>query len=281
MKAGKKKIIYGILAVLWVVALAIVFAPKEEDIPLQKYDMVVLGDSVLGQIRDETAIPHQVAEALGMTVYNGALGGTCMGRLEQTIYQSDIRDALSFVSLSKAIVSKDFRVQDLVRLDENGTGHFPLVLEELSQIDFSETELLLIGYGANDYHDGEQLASEDPYDEYTYTGAMRNAIQTLRNTYPDLRIVMINPTYTWYPEQGLTCEEYVRGGYVLEDYVNAAIKTAGEMGLEIIDLYHDVYPHEEWEDWQLYSVDGLHPNEEGRELLSQIIIEYLQENDGE
>ena len=296
MKAGKKKIIYGILAVLCVAALAVVAIRRERMEQLQEeqylhevmlldivkeYEMVVLGDSVLGQIRDETAIPQQVADALGLSIYNGALGGTCMGRLEWTVYQSDIREALSFVSLSKAIASKDFRVQNLVRLDENGTAHFPDVLAELSQIDFSKTKLLLIGYGANDYHAGELIESEDSFDEHTYTGAMRSAIRTLQNTYPDMRIVMITPTYTWYTELGLTCEEYVRGGYVLEDYVNAAIEVARELGLEIIDLYHGVYPHEEWEDWQKYSVDGLHPNEEGRDLLSQIVIEYLTENDGE
>jgi len=58
--------------------------------------------------------------------------------------------------------------------------------------------------------------------------------------------------------------------------VNAEIAAAEELGIEIIDIYHDLYPHEEWEDWMLYSVDGLHPNEAGRVLLAQVITDYFR-----
>lgn len=247
----------------------------EADTP---YNMVVLGDSILGQIRDETGIPYQVADALGMTVFNGALGGTCMGRLELNGYADYTKDALSLASISKSIVAKDFRMQKLVELDENGTEYFGETIEQLSRIDFSKVELLLIGYGVNDYHAGEVIVKEEaPYDEYTYVGALRSAVRTLQNTYPDMRIVLATAPYTWYTNEGLTCEEYVLGGNILEDYVNAELEVAEELGVEIIDLYHGIFPHDTWEDWQQYSADGLHPNEAGRNLLSQIIIDYLKE----
>lgn len=284
--AGKKlKIIYGILALL---CFAILIAATwgwnktKQQGELQfdtEYNMVVLGDSILGQIQDETAIPYQVGEALGMKVFNGALGGTCMGRLEETNYRGNIKDALSLASISKSIAAKDFTTQKLVKLNENGTAHFPDVIAELSQIDFSKVELLLIGYGANDYHAGEVISNEeDPYDEYTYTGALRSAILTLKNAYPDMRIVLVTSPYTWYPDMEQTCEEYVRGGNILKDYVNAEIILAQELGIEIIDIYHGLYPHETWEDWKTYSADGLHPNEEGRNLISQAIIEHFEEH---
>lgn len=281
--AGKKqKMIYGILSLL---CFAVLLAAgvsggkkkqQQEPASAQAYDMVVLGDSILGQIRDETAIPYQVGEALGMNVFNGALGGTCMGRLAENPYSGNIKDALSLASISKSVAAGDFRTQKLVRLTENGTAHFPDVIEELSQIDFSQVELLLIGYGVNDYHAGEVIAEEEnPYDEYTYTGAMRSAILTLKNAYPHMRIVLVTPPYTWYTDIELTCEEYVRGGNILKDYVNAEIHLAQELEIEIIDLYHGLYPHDTWEDWKLYSADGLHPNEEGRNLISQAIIEHF------
>ena len=90
-----------------------------------------------------------------------------------------------------------------------------------------------------------------------------------------MRIVLVTPTYTWYLASGETCEEYNVGSGVQEDYINAEMELAQELGIEVIDVYHDVYPHEEWEDWRLYTVDGFHPNEAGRELLAGIIAEYL------
>lgn len=281
--------IYGILAVLGFSVLAGGALWKENIISGEAgitastdYDMVVLGDSILGRVRDETGIPYQVAKALDMKVYNGAMGGTCMGRLYERSFSADIKDALSFASISKSMVSGDFRMQKLVELDENGTEYFGEVIEQLSRIDFSEVELLLLGYGANDYHAGEPITNEEnPYDEYTYTGALRSAVRTLQNTYPDMRIVLLTAPYTWYTNEGLTCEEYVLGGNVLEDYVDAELGVAEELGVEIIDLYHDVFPHDIWEDWQLYSADGLHPNEEGRKYLSQVIIDYLEDTVGE
>lgn len=278
MAGRKKKIIYGILAVLCFGILYSIAAVPPTELT-ESYDMVVLGDSILGQTQDETAIPYQVGEALDLTVFNGAMGGTCMGRQQETLYQNDIRDALSFVSISKSIVAKDFRMQKLVKLNESGTQHFPELIEQLSGIDFSNVKILLIGYGVNDYHAGEAIFSEDdPYNEYTCIGALLSGIRTLQNSYPNLRIVMVTPTYTWYTDRGVTCEEYVLGGNVLENYVNAELVAAEELGIEIIDLYHDVYPHDTWGDWKRYSTDGLHPNEDGRKLISQIIIDYLQEN---
>lgn len=276
MNGNKKKIIYGILAVLCFAVLAGATFFKKEEEEKKEFEMVVLGDSIMGQIRDETAIPYMVGKALDMTVYNGALGGTCMGRLEESVYPDDTKDVLSFASLSKSIVSGDFTTQMLLNLEENGTQHFPDVLWEISQIDFSEVEVLLVCYGVNDYHAGEKIYPEDenPYDENTYVGALCSGVRTLQSAYPELKIVLVTPTYTWYPELGLTCEEYILGDNTLEDYVNATIYTAEKLGLEIVDAYH-IYSHDTWEKWMKYTVDGLHPNKKGRDRVAGEIVDFF------
>ena len=75
------------------------------------------------------------------------------------------------------------------------------------------------------------------------------------------------------PEQ--TCDEIDYGGGTLSDYVEAEIRLAQELDLEIVDLYYDVYSRENWEDWEAYTVDGIHPNEAAREMLAQRIAENL------
>ena len=95
------------------------------------------------------------------------------------------------------------------------------------------------------------------------------------DTNPEIRIVLVTPTYTWYTEMGLTCEERDMGGGILEEYVDAEIRAAEELGIEIIDVYHDFFPHEKWEDKDLYTRDGMHPNDEGRRMLAEKIAACL------
>jgi len=49
----------------------------------------------------------------------------------------------------------------------------------------------------------------------------------------------------------------------------------GKQVMEFIDMYHDLYPHEEWEDWKRYTRDGMHLNEAGRRLMAEKIAREL------
>jgi lysophospholipase L1-like esterase len=169
-------------------------------------------------------------------------------------------------------------VQQATRIRESFTEYFDETIDGLEEIDFSKVEIVLIQHGLNDYYSGIPLDNEeDPYDDYTVQGALRNAITTLQKNYPDLRIILATPTYSWYRAGMQTCEEFNAGYGFLEDYVEAQIAVAKELGVETIDLYHDLYPHEKWEDWEIYTRDGLHPNDEGRTLIAQRLAEYLRE----
>ncbi len=278
----KNKIIYSVIAIVCFGLLCGVthfYMEKRGAIPKREVNMVVLGDSIMGLPRDESAVPHQLAKGLGITVFNGALGGTCLGRQDMEMRLGFTKDSLSMVGLSKSIGAQDFGVQQTVRIREGATEYFPETIDEMENIDFEKVDVLIIEHGLNDYHAGIPIyAEENLYDEYTFTGALRSSIRELQEAYPKLRIVLITPTYTWYTLLDLTCEEYNTGSGILEEYVEAEMEVAREMGVEIIDVYHDFYPHEAWEDWQLYTDDGLHPNDAGRVLLTQTIAEYFQDH---
>ena len=147
----------------------------------------------------------------------------------------------------------------------------------MENIDFGQVKILLIGHGLNDYHGGAPLDNPDnPYDEYSFAGALRSSITALKKAYPDMRIILVTPTYSWYLVQGQTCEELDAGYGVLEVFVEKEKEVAAELGVEVIDLYHDFYPHETWEDLYVYTDDGLHPNEAGRQKIAEKLAEYLQ-----
>lgn len=276
-KLNREKIICVLIAfLLFLLLAAATLRDRSDRLERVQVQMVALGDSLFGLVRDETSIPAQVGELMGMTVFNGAFGGTCVSRIDGEHRLDYGKDALSLVGLAKAVAGDDFGVQQSLKFRESNTEYFEETVDGLERVDFSSVELVLIMHGLNDYYSGVPIRNEkDPYDEYTFTGALRSAIEFLLRANPGMRIVLVTPAYSWYLDMEQTCEEYNGGGMVQEDYVNAEIELADELGIEVIDVYHDVYPHDRWEDWELYTVDGLHPNESGRKLLSGIIAEYL------
>lgn len=240
------------------------------------FRIVFFGDSVYGNVRDESAIPAQIEALTGLSIYNAAIGGTCLGRWDENGNLDYSGDSLSVVALAKAVYASDFGVQRAMRSKEGIIDYFPDVIRGLEEIDFSSVELVIIGSGTNDYFNGiPPENSEDPMDEHSFAGALRRTIDYLRKENSRLRILLVTPTYSWYLWTGQTGEEFSVSG-VLKDYVDTEIRVADEMGVELLDLYHDFYPHERWEDWEIYTEDGVHPNEDGRVIIAEKIAEYLK-----
>lgn len=270
-------IAYGVIAVLVLAGLwCATFQRRAHRLERQAPRIVVMGDSIVGQQRDDTSVTAVLSELLGEPVFNGALGGTCMSRIDRERRIANTKEGLSMVSFSKSIVSDDFGVQQTVRSRESATEYFADTIDALECIDFGQVEILVIEHMVNDYHTGVPIDNpQNPYDEYSYCGALRSTIRGLQRKYPDLRVVLLTPTYTWYTVTNLTCEEFYTEYGNLEDYVNAQLGVAQEMGVEVVDVYHNFYPHEEWNDWQIYSEDGLHPNEAGRALIARALAERI------
>lgn len=241
----------------------------------QEVKLLAFGDSVLGLVRDDTGIAEMLGEALGKSVYNAGLGGTCVARLDRGNRLDSGMDSLSLTALAKAIRMSDFGPQKTVHKKESIAEYFEATIAGLEMVDMEAVEIILIEHGLNDFYAGVPLRNEEnPMDEYTFAGALRSVFEALRKVSPDARILLVTPTYTWMLGQ-YTCEEFDAGYGNQQAYVEEEIKIAAEYGIEVIDVYHDVFPHEEPEDWRLYTADGLHPNEEGRRLIVRKILEYL------
>lgn len=202
-----------------------------------------------------------------------------MSRTDANMQIAYTKDGLSMVSLARAIYMNDFGVQETIRIRESATEYFYDTITSMEYIDYSKAKVVFIEQGINDYHAGVPIENaKNPYDQYTYKGALRSTIQYLREAHPHLRMILVTPTYSWYTVPHLTCEEMDEGGGILEEYVTAQMQVAEEMGVEIIDLYHDFYTHDEWEDYMIYTTDGLHPNENGRNMIATRLVEYLKAN---
>lgn len=274
LRRNRGKILYGIVAAALFLLLPGTLGERRE---LSVAELVTFGDSVFGEVRDETAVPAQVAGLLDMSCYNAAMGGTQAARSDLEHRLDYSKDSLSLVGLMKSLQAGDFGMQQTVHIRESNTEYFEEVIDGLDRVDFSKTEVVLLQHGLNDFYAGIPIEDgENPYDEYTFKGALRTSLSILQTVCPNARIVLVTPTYTWHRQSGLSCEEYDAGYGNQEVYVQAEQAVAEEFGVEVIDLYHDFFPHERWEDWEMYTRDGLHPNEEGRRLMAERIAAFLQ-----
>ncbi len=277
---GKQKIVYGLCGMLLMLALLpLLLRPgRQTDI---RAEVLFLGDSIIGQYRDETSIPWLVAGQMGVAVVNGDFGGTTMSRQNREGRDAYYWDGLSFSQLAKAVAAQDFGGQQTIRTKNYVTMHFGDIVDELDRLDLSTVQTLVVSYGMNDYTTGSPIRNPDnPEDAYTMEGAMRTGIRVLRQSYPRLRIVFVSPTYCWWftDKEGSVvdfCENHDFGGGHLEDYVEAQRRVARECGVEFLDLYHGFYPNDKLEDWRLYTEDGIHPNEAGRWKIAETLAAYL------
>ena len=246
----------------------------------ETYRIVCLGDSIIGNERGEDSITGIMEELLGEPVYNGAFGGSTMSCRVAEDRAAVTTDTLSLARLSEAVAQKDFYVQNAGVTRCAVMEYFPEAVYGFQNIDFDKTKVLIIEHGVNDYQTGVPLDNpKDPYDVYTFGGALRYSLENLKEAYPKLRIILVTPTYCWYLFKESNCEEIDNGGGILEDYVNLELEIAAQYGVEVLDNYHEsgIGDSGTFEEWEVYTQDGLHLNETGRRLVAERIAERIKE----
>ncbi len=255
--------------------------------------VILAGDSIFAYFQDERSVASLLSEKLSEDVLDVSMGGTCMAYCDRDGRLDDTRDCMSMAALTQAKVNDDFRYQDNSPLTIGSMDYYEDRLEDIKKTDYSKGEILIIEHLLNDYQNGVPVETgSDIYDEYTYEGALRSVVSTLKKEYPNLRIILASPILTWYPstvtvtdEDGATHEEQDFdhmitahesdfGGGTIDKYKDVQERIADEMGVEYIDLSLS-FDNTAYENRYTYSDEGIHPSEYGSQLIAEYIFRYL------
>lgn len=222
---------------------------------LSDWCLVFFGDSVIGNYSGSFSIPGYVNGLSGASVYNYAVGGTPASYNGQ--------DIASF-----PVVLDRFLTED-VSPSEDGFCFTP---EDASGEELGDKKLcFIINYGFNDYFNGAPIENpRDPYDIRTFKGSLRSCILKLQDKFPGSCQIIMTPTHTQHFSYGM--EINGEKGDILPAYINASAEIAQETGAFFLNNYEFLATEQ---DMNKYLADGCHPNENGRLLLGDRIVRFI------
>lgn len=168
---------------------------EEEDDDDEERDMqiVILGDSIMDHDRTESGPAAIIAHDCNAKVYNMAMGGTTAALLPGESAYHDKWSSRGLLGVIQAIQGN---------VDKSIFDGYP-AREILDECDFNKTDYFIIEYGVNDFLSGQipqsrQLADGGTLNVgaiYTYTGALEEAVNTLQNSFPNAKILLVAPHY--------------------------------------------------------------------------------------
>ena len=280
----KKKTVFIIAAVAFTVLLtllAIFVLPKKKyTFPLDtgKLDIVIVGDSLFCNESGEKNLAETLADVTGSEMQNCSIGGTCASNINGGNEIDYYADMLGFYNISNMICTgNNTSISDDVR---NLSVTFPDAYTKmlfLNGTDLNKEDVLIVNYGINDAFLRIPAKSEDPYDERTYSGAMRRGLKSISEKYPDLKIVVGEVTYTSLVLFGESDSYYDEITAQYRDEYNEELK---KIASEFDNVYYFDFSSRlliNQDNYSNYLIDGIHFNDEGKKVYADCLAEYIGE----
>ena len=209
--------------------------------------ILFLGDSItegVGASSVEKRYTDLVGAKLNCHTVNYGISGTRIARQTQTS--------------AKTIWDIDFRTR--LPLMENNA------------------DFVFVFGGTNDYgHGALHLGSPEKEQEDTFCTQLNLLMKDLVKKYGKDKLCFILPSRRFCEDpvacKGSSGDEL---GAALADYVEAMRKIISFYKVDYIDLYNNGFPKPTTDLGDEFTVDGLHPNDLGYELIEERVCEYIK-----
>lgn len=139
-----------------------------------------------------------------------------------------------------------------------------------------KADVITVFGGVNDYRHNATLGTMDSRDHSTFYGALHTICKGLYDLYPNCRYGFFTPL-RFYDNKSLHGELGNAKSHKFIDYVNAIKEVCDYYEVPVLDLYNIVkLTSYETSVRERLMPDGVHPNEEGHEIISTKIQLFLE-----
>lgn len=237
---------------------------------LQGKKIAYFGDSIIGFGNVCKYLKNYTGAA---EVYNVGFGGCRMAAHDANY------GAFSMYNLAAAIVSGDYSTQ-IAALPHTSLGlNGTLSLNNLTTIDWSTIDIILVHYGTNDWTSGVvNIGTGDITYNYDFKGMMELSIQTILAAYPKIKIVfdtLLWRDITTIPSE-VTGTDFLtatnRKGNTPADFNNAIKDVCEKYYLDYFNLTFGLF---NLYNKSFYLQDSAHPNDKGWQLMAEKVANLL------
>lgn len=237
--------------------------------------ILCLGNNPLTDETGEKGFISLLSSRTNATVYNGGFPESTVGTRYSVYNEEYPKDNFNLPYVAQSICSRDFSRLESAAAAEQDSIYMENV-ETLKSIDYGKVDMIAIIYDGADYLAG--IPSDNPNDPYelsAYTGGLRTAIETIQDTYPYIRIVVMSHTFA----QAIDANgNYQNGGSTdlgngaLPHYLLKEIDVSISCGVSIIDNFYGTINEINYRD---YMSDNIHLNDAGRAVMADRLAEFV------
>ena len=190
-------------------------------------NIVVFGNAPFADDRDSSDnLANLIAKETDTTVYNCSISGSYLAaqqlNYDPTVAPMDAYCLYWLVNLAVGVPLDGYYTDAANALGDKTPAEAEEVINTLKTLDFNTIDTVAIMYDATDYLSGNAMYSdENPTDPTQFTGNLEASIEVLQNYYPQIRIIVMSPTYAYaVDENGEVVDGdrilYVCGKYMME-----------------------------------------------------------------
>ena len=245
-------------------------------------NIVVFGNAPFADDRGSSDnLASLIAKEAGATVYNCSISGSYLAaqhtNFDPTLAPMDAYCLYWLVNLAAGVPLDGYYNDAAKALGDKTPPEAEEVVNTLKTLDFNTIDTVAIMYDATDYLLGNAMYNDDnPTDPTQFTGNLEASIEILQRLYPQIRIIVMSPTYAYaIDEDGnyVSSDIYIYNGRdVLSTYV---IKECYSANLHSVSFMDNLYGSITEDNAKEYLTDNLHLNVKGRKLIAKRFEYFL------
>ena len=245
-------------------------------------NIVVFGNAPFADDRDSSDnLASLIAKETGANVYNCSVSGSYLAA-QQLNYDPSVAPMDAYclywlVNLAAGVPLDGYYTDAAEALGDRTPPEAEEVVNTLKTLDFNTIDTIAIMYDATDYLCGNAMYSDDnPTDPTQFTGNLEASIEVLQYYYPQIRIIVMSPTYAYAIDENgdyVSSDMYIYNDRdVLSTYV---IKECYSANIHSVSFMDNLYGSVTEDNADEYLVDNLHLNVEGRKLIAKRFEYFL------